>query len=568
MEFDVPAHLPIKTIEMKRILTLAAICFSLQIYGQKQITVDASIDKATVFLNGAQLFHAASVSLPAGPSEIIIQGLSSSLDQNSIQGGGKGDFTILDIQYRLFYPEPAENSVELTSIDKKIQAIQDSLVEIDFDLKKIYSRKEVLNVQKQMMLNNKLLSAATSDSLQLIQQSVEYYDKKLNEIYTQMLELEKQEYHINIERGKIQARIYELQNYRNQQAAKQNPNAPVPQIVMSVVADAATMAKVEVNYITYNAGWYATYDIRASDISKPVDLSYKANIWQTSGIDWKDVKITCSTGNPTLGNNLPQLTTWYLGYYNYYYGRDYTEDETAPATQEAAKSVDAYLGNKAKLDDKDAGQAYNYTTPVQTIANVEFDINLKYSIPSDGKGHIVSLQTRQLPSTYNYLIVPKLDQSAFLIARITDWESVNLLPGAANIYFNNTYVGKTTINPLTLEDTLSLSLGRDQSIEVKRTMVADKSTDRIIGVNNKKTMAFEIAVRNGKSIPVEIIVKDHIPISQDDDIKVELFDKSGGELDELTGIITWREKLKPKEQKKFGLEFEITYPKNESLSLY
>lgn len=554
---------------MKRLVTLAAICFSLQIFGQKQITVDAQIDKATVFLNGAQLFHTGSVSLPAGQSDIIIQGLSTSLDQNSIQGGGKGDFTILDIQYRLFYPEPVENSVELTTIDKKIQAKQDSIIEIDFDLKTIQSRKDVLNVQKQMMLNNKLLTGSASDSLKLIQQSVEYYDKKLNEIYTEILALEKKEYHINVERSKIQNRIYELQNYRNQQAAKQNPNAPVPQIVMSVVADAATSAKVEVNYITYNAGWYATYDIRASDISKPVDLAYKANIWQTSGLDWKDVKLTCSTGNPSLGNNLPQLTTWYLGYYNYYYGRDYEDDVKAPSAAESVQgTVDTYLGNKAKLDEKDAGQASNYTTPVQTIANVEFDINLKYSIPSDGKGHIVALQTKQLPSTYNYLIVPKLDQSAFLIARITDWESANLLPGAANIYFNNTYVGKTTINPLTLDDTLSLSLGRDQAIEVKRTQVSDKSTDRIIGANNKKTMAFEIVVRNGKSIPVEIIVKDHIPISQDDDIKVELLNKSGGNLDELTGIITWREKLKSKDQKKFELEFEITYPKNESLSLY
>ena len=554
---------------MKRLVTLAAICFSLQIFGQKQITVDAQIDKATVFLNGAQLFHTGSVSLPAGQSDIIIQGLSASLDQNSIQGGGKGDFTILDIQYRLFYPEPVENSVELTAIDKKIQAKEDSIIEIDFDLKTIHSKKDVLNVQKQMMLNNKLLTVSASDSLQLIQQSVEYYDKKLNEIYTEILALEKNEYHINVERSKIQNRIYELQNYRNQQAAKQNPNAPVPQIVMSVVADAATTAKVQLNYITDNAGWYATYDIRASDISKPVDLAYKANIWQTSGLDWKDVKLTCSTGNPSLGNNLPQLTTWYLGYYNYYYGRDYEDDVKAPAASESVQgTVDTYLGNKAKLDEKDAGQASNYTTPVQTIANVEFDINLKYSIPSDGKGHIVALQTKQLPSAYNYLIVPKLDQSAFLIARITDWESVNLLPGAANIYFNNTYVGKTTINPLTLDDTLSLSLGRDQSIEVKRTQVSDKSTDRIIGANNKKTMAFEIVVRNGKSIPVEIIVKDHIPISQDDDIKVELLNKSGGNLDELTGIVTWREKLKSKDQKKFELEFEITYPKNESLSLY
>ena len=204
---------------------------------------------------------------------------------------------------------------------------------------------------------------------------------------------------------------------------------------------------------------------------------------------------------------------------------------------------------------------------MQTIANVEFDIQLKYSIPNDGKGHIVALQTKQLPTTYNYLIVPKVEQSAFLIARITDWESLNLLPGNANIYFNNTYVGKTNINPLALADTLSLSLGRDRSIEVKRTQLADKSTERILATNAKKTMAFEIEIRNGKAIPIEVIIKDHIPVSQKESIKVELFEKDGGELDELTGIITWREKLKTKEKKDINLEFEITYPKNEPLSL-
>jgi uncharacterized protein (TIGR02231 family) len=550
---------------MKGLVTLAAILFSIQLFSQKQIVVNAPVDRATVFLNGAQLFHNASVAIPAGQSEIIIQGLAASIDQNSIQGGGKGAYTILDIQYRLFYPEPVLTSPELTAIDKKIMQVQDSINLIDFELRSVYNRKDVLNVQKQIMLNNKLLKGAGSDSLLLIQQSIEYYDTKLNEIFAAQLALDRSEFKINQEKSKLQIRLAELQNYRNQQAASQNPNAPVPQIVMSVAADAALTAKVEVNYLTTMAGWYATYDIRASDISKPVDLAYKANIWQNSGIDWKDVKLTCSTGNPSLGNTLPELTTWYLGYYNYYYERDYKEG-SMPAT--SVDEVDGYLGNKKQLDDQNAGQAYNYTTQVQTIANVEFDINLKYSIPSDGKGHIVALQTKQLPSTYNYLIVPKLDQSAFLIARITEWESISLLPGNANIYFNNTYVGKTTINPLTLSDTLSLSLGRDNSIEVKRTQVADKSTDRIIGTNNKKTMAFSIEVRNGKSIPVEIIVKDHIPISQSDDIKVELLEKSGGELDELSGIITWREKVKPKESRKYKLEFEITYPKNETLSLY
>ena len=553
---------------MNRLLFTLLLLTGMQLHAQKQIVVDAPVEKATVFLTGAQLFHQASVNLPKGQSEVILQGLSMSLDPNSIQGGGKGEFTILDIQYRLFYPEPKPNAVVLTETDKKIKSINDSIVELDFDLRTFYNRREVLNVQKQMMLNNTLYKGTGSDSLVLIQQSVEYYDKKLNDIYVELLQVEKKEYQLNLKRAAMVARVYELQNYRNQQAALEQPNNPIPQIIMRVQADYALSATVEANYITYNAGWYATYDIRATDIAKPVDIAYKANVWQNSGIDWKDVKLTCSTGNPMIGNNLPEITTWYLGYYDYYYNRDEVKTTTlGSVAQEDMDDVQELSKKYLEVPAVDAGYASNYTTPVQTIANVEFDIQLKYSIPNDGKGHIVALQTKQLPTTYNYLIVPKVEQSAFLIARITDWESLNLLPGNANIYFNNTYVGKTNINPLALADTLSLSLGRDRSIEVKRTQLADKSTERILATNAKKTMAFEIEIRNGKAIPIEVIIKDHIPVSQKESIKVELFEKDGGELDELTGIITWREKLKTKEKKDINLEFEITYPKNEPLSL-
>ena len=555
---------------MKNILSILLTLLTLSVYAGDPITINAQAERATVFLNGAQLFHTKTVNLPAGNTDIVIEGISQSLDQNSIQAGGKGEFTILDVQYRLFYPEPVQQTTLPNDIQKKIKYLEDSILDIDFILKDIRQKRDVLNVQNQMLLSNKiLLTNGGTDSLQLLQQTIEYYDLKLNAIYSDLLKLERKELNANKDKTKMQQRMYDLQNYWAQQNAQISALAPVPQIVVSVATEAATSAKIEVNYLTYNAGWYATYDIRASDIGQPVQLNYKANIWQNSGIEWKNVKLTCSTGNPMLGNTLPQLTTWYVGYYQYYYNRDYDDakSESAPAATDEVVLGEINSLAKSKAEVKDATYAHNITTQTQTIANVEFEINQTYNIPADGKGHLVSLQSKTLPSDYNYLIVPKIEQSAFLIARITEWEGVNLLPGNANIYFNNTYVAKTYLDPLSLSDTLSVSLGRDKSIDVKRTMVADKSTDRIIGANNTKSMAFEISVRNSKPINLEIIVMDQIPISQDDDIKVELTELGKGLLDELTGFVTWREKLKPKEVAKFELEFDITYPKNQPLSI-
>ena len=188
-------------------------------------------------------------------------------------------------------------------------------------------------------------------------------------------------------------------------------------------------------------------------------------------------------------------------------------------------------------------------------------------MPSDGKGHVIALQSEQLKTKYNYLIIPKLEQSAFLIARITDWEKINLLPGNANIYFNNTYVGKTYLNPLTLSDTLSVSMGRDRSIEVKRELLADKSTDKILNAKAHKTMSYTIDVRNTKAIGIEIILKDQVPLSSDDDVKVEVLEQSAAQLNEDTGILTWRETLASKQKKTWTFGFEVSYPKDEPLSL-
>ena len=552
---------------MNRIITtVLMLLILLPLHAQKQINVAAEIDRATVFLNGAQLFHSARVNLPAGPSEVVIQGISSMLDANSVQGGGSGNFTIMDIQYRLFYPEPVAGNADLTAIDKKIRMTQDSIVEIDYQIKALNAEKEVLDVQKSILMNNRLLHSTTSDSLELIRNSVAYYEQKMQEILTATLAIERKAHKADVQRNDVNARLVQLQQYRNQQASVVSPNAPVPQVVMQVMADEATTATVNVDYITYQAGWYATYDIRATDVAKPVELAYKANIWQSTGINWKDVELTCSTGNPLMGNTLPELTAWYLGYYQQYYERD---NHAPSAAMMDDTQLEGYtVTTISKAGDAVAGNVAQFTIVEPTLTNVEFNIQLKYNIPSDGKGHIVALQTKQMPATFNYLVVPKIEQSAFLIARITEWEAVNLLPGNANLYFNNSYVGKTYINPLTLSDTLSLSMGRDKSIEVKRDLLADKSTERLIGANNKKILSYKLELRNSKPIMVEVIVKDHIPVSQRDDIKVEVLDKSGGELDPFSGIVIWREKVKSKETKSFNLSFEVTYPKNEPLSLY
>lgn len=544
---------------MKSLLPFLLLLQSLFLFSQQETIIEAPIEKATIFLSGVQLYHSQSLQLSKGSTDIIIRGIASAIDANSVQASGYGNFTILDVQYRMFYPEPNSNEKLPDAIQKKIKAVSDSLTELNFIARDLNFKKENLNYQKQMMLNNKLLKGeGKSDSLIVLKQAMEYYDIKLNEISEELVKLERKELSNNTFIQTLQIRLNDLNNYWNQQNAL-NQNTPIPEIIISVVAEQSVTAKVEVNYITYNAGWYATYDLKAIDVSKPVELTYKANIWQNTGINWKDVLITCSTGNPSLGNNPPAIGTWYIGYYQSYYERDYQDDKVKSsemAETTSAGAVDTYLNQKP------ADISSNYTAQNQTIANTEFAVNLKYSIPSDGKGHIVALKTATLKSDYNYLAIPKIDQSAYLIARITGWEELSLIPGNANIYFNSTYVGKTMLNAGGLSDTMEVSLGRDKSVEVKRVVLKDKTNEKFLNSNVTLNRAFEISIRNSKAFNIDVVIKDHIPVSQVNEIKVEILNKGGADIDLASGILTWKEKVKAKETKKLQFEFSVTYPKD------
>ncbi|MEZ5013873.1 MAG: DUF4140 domain-containing protein [Chitinophagales bacterium] len=261
---------------MKRILFLLFCCTLTIARAENEQTIKADPVKATVFLNGAQIFHSKYVTVSAGTTNIIVEGVPQSIDQNSIQAGGTGDFTILDVQYRLFYPEPVNNTELPTKIQKQIKMVQDSMEQVGYTKTDIANKIDVLQIQKQLLLNNKLLQVAgSSDSLELIRQSIEYYDGKLNAIYKEMLQLSKEDAEQNKLMQQLQVRLSELNNYWAQENAKRTANGPVPQIIVTVSADRTASGALEVNYLTYNAGWYATYDVRASDITKPYNCNTK-----------------------------------------------------------------------------------------------------------------------------------------------------------------------------------------------------------------------------------------------------------------------------------------------------
>ncbi len=205
-----------------------------------------------------------------------------------------------------------------------------------------------------------------------------------------------------------------------------------------------------------------------------------------------------------------------------------------------------------------------YSTNAASVATqkdlrMEYAIQSKFTIPSDGIDHRVQIATYELPAKYEYHAAPKMDPSVYLAAQVSGWEKLNLLNGESNLYFDGTFIGKTYIDVNSTKDTLSFSLGKDNKIQIERKRVQEKSTNRTIGSRQKFEVTWEIKVKNNGGAAIPIIIKDQFPISTNNDIKVKNGDYLDGKLDENTGILTWNFLLNSSQSKSLLFNYTVDY---------
>jgi hypothetical protein len=204
---------------------------------------------------------------------------------------------------------------------------------------------------------------------------------------------------------------------------------------------------------------------------------------------------------------------------------------------------------------------------VETQTAVEFEIRTPYTIPSENRSTTIEIERYSIPAEYEYHCVPKVNRDAFLQATVTGWEQYNLLEGEANIFFENTFVGKTILDVRSLGDTLNVSLGRDKSVAVQREKVKEYSSQKFLGARVETTRDWKITVRNNRRQAVDMVVFDQIPVSTLQEIEVNAEKLSGGTLDAETGEVKWRFKLQPAKTNELELRYKVKYPKGRALEV-
>jgi hypothetical protein len=203
--------------------------------------------------------------------------------------------------------------------------------------------------------------------------------------------------------------------------------------------------------------------------------------------------------------------------------------------------------------------------PTRNQTNFEFTISSPYSVPSNGKNLTVDFNNFDLPATYEYYATPKIDNNAYLLVHILDWQKYNLLEGEANIFFEDTFTGKTLLDVRYMSDTLSISLGKDKSVSIKREIQKQFTTKQFLGTKKEETKSWLISVKNNKLQNINITILDQIPVSTLEEIEVSPITLSNATLDKEVGKLTWKIDLKPSEKKDIELKYSVKYPKFRTL---
>lgn len=625
-------------------IAIALLCFLsfssfAQDFTEKEVKTD--VNEVTVFIEGAQVTRKKAVELPQGKTVVKFVNLSPFIDAKSVQVKANGEITVLSVNHQQNFLNKLDKPKELVDLEGKLKGIDEKI-----NLENTYL--SIVGEQLAFLQQNRNIGGKNQEtSVTNLKETMTFYSTQLS-----ALKLKEIEHNKNIQEFRRQRSDIENQ-IKTFTTKKEYPNG---EVLVKVDAKRAGIFDFEVSYLVNNVGWFPTYDIRAKNISEPIQIIYKANVRQETKEDWKNVKLRFSSSNPNSSGVAPELKTYFLNYnsippvYNIKQGSniakgtvisaedgmplpgvsvvvkgttigtttDINGNFTLTMPSNGGSLVFSFIGYK-NLEMPFYGNFMNITLEPDNVAleevvvtaygtkknrleralggavagvsadkaesikirgasslaipsemvvkqtTVDFEIKTPYTVLSDNKSYAVDMVAYELPASYQYFCVPKVQKDAFLIANIVDWEKYSLLEGEANIFFEDSYVGKTLLNLSSATDTLSISLGRDKNVSVNREKVKDFTTKQFIGSKKEETRSWLTTVKNNKNQPISMIILDQAPVSTLEEIEVQIQDLSTGKHNKETGEVKWEFMLEPSAKKEFILKYSVKYPKGRKL---
>lgn len=262
--------------------------------------IESSVSEATVYLEGAQVLRQKWLDIPAGTTTFKFIGLSDDIDAKSIQAKVAGNVTVLSVNHQLNYSKLQQLTEQSQSIKNQIDAVDAEVEELNMKLQVLQEELVFLTENRQLAGKDQAISVTS------LKEADSYYQSRMTTIKSEELSHRRELAKLVLKRGNLESQLAGV-------STKAAP--PTGEIEVKVSAKTACRANFQLSYLVKKAGWFPSYDIRANSIAEPIDVVYKANVFQNTGEDWQKVKLTFSTGNPQQSGVAPQLQTYLLDYY-------------------------------------------------------------------------------------------------------------------------------------------------------------------------------------------------------------------------------------------------------------
>ncbi len=502
------------------LLTFVAIVFTFSFKAQnKDIQVSATISNVTIYNSSAEINYKKEINLLRGKTTLVFTDLTPFIVKNTINlKTSNSDVDIMTVTERINFTKERKNN------DSIINSLQDSVTYLKNEIGLQNCKVEALKMEKSLLFKDESIGGVSKGiSVAEIEKASLYFNKRYTELSTELYKLIEKVKILQLKSDKFSSQINELTI---------NTSTSASEIIVTVICPTAQTVVFDFSFLTDKAGWSPIYDCRYQGANTPIKFIFRANVFNSTGTTWEDVAIKLSTSNPLAGFNTPTL-------------------------------------NEGKSTPKESNYG-NEFHEIQTNNSIaEYDIQHKYSIPSDSKPYMIDVNSYEMIAEYNYLLIPKLDIYGFLMAKIPNWNKYNLIPGTTNIYNKGSYMGKTFLNTYTDNDTLSVFLGKDNNIQASRKEISTNNSRNIIGNYYNEKSEISIFIKNTSTESFKIEVLDQVPFfSEKDDEKLTVQNIENAIYNTKNGLLTWNVKINQNEVSVIDFKYEVKIPKGEINSGY
>jgi uncharacterized protein (TIGR02231 family) len=487
------------------------------------------VKTVNVFRNGAEVIRTGKVELKEGMQTLYVHGLTGTASQDTARLYMEEGISCANLRFE----EADRENVRSKELQEKIALLQKQI--------------DVKEMQLALWQSNGDFTSHDNVTASEIQDYIEKLPERMEKLHKEIIALGKE--------------IEDLQKKAEEEVRKEN----LPVLVADVTADREGSYACELHYHENASGWDPVYEIR-SENEEEIEIRMRGEIREDTDEDWKDVKVSLFTGDPSTNDVLPELLPLYLN----------IRENNVNLFKAAGRGM-AAMSMKASVDMEDAMvMDEEAEAPMMQIETQEAEVQneetmTEYALAGNrdilkgNKGTMADLQKYAIPAEYNIVTVPKADPHAYLVASIKSADLPVLNAVEAGIYLKGRYTGSIYLDPDMTKEKVDITLGKEERVHVSYKELAKKNSTTLLKAQKVVEHQYEARISNLSDDDIAILLKDQLPVSQNKEITVEALDLGGAKLDKDDGTLEKKMDVKAKQTEAYQFSYKVLWPKDKRI---